>query len=109
VIVVEPEDVQAAIDRLTVIGYVHQGNLGVEGREAFGVPEGEQRHHLYVSPTDSEELRAQLAFRNRLRADPELTAEYEALKRELAWRFRDDGVGYTDAKTAFVTAARGLM
>ena len=105
VIVVEPEDVQAAIDRLTVIGYVHQGNLGVEGREAFGVPEGERRHHLYVSPTDSQELRAQLAFRNRLRADPELAAEYEALKRELAWRFRDDRVGYTDAKTAFVTAA----
>jgi len=105
VIVVEPQDVQAAIDRLTVIGYVHQGNLGVEGREAFGVPEGERRHHLYVSPTDSEELRAQLAFRNRLRADPELAAEYEALKRELAWRFVDDRVGYTDAKTAFVTAA----
>jgi len=105
VIVVEPEDVQAAIDRLTVIGYVHQGNLGVEGREAFGVPEGERRHHLYVSPADSEELRAQLAFRNRLRADPELAAEYEALKRGLAWRFRDDRVGYTDAKTAFVTAA----
>ena len=38
VIVVEPEDVQAAIDRLTVIGYVHQGNLGVEGREAFRRP-----------------------------------------------------------------------
>ena len=105
VIVVEPEDVQAAIDRLTVVGYVHQGNLGVEGREAFSVPEGERRHHLYVSPTDSEELRAQLAFRNRLRADPELAAEYEALKRGLAWRFRDDRVGYTAAKTAFVTAA----
>jgi GrpB-like predicted nucleotidyltransferase (UPF0157 family) len=105
VIVVEPEDMQAAIDRLTVIGYVHQGNLGVEGREAFSVPEGERRHHLYVSPTDSEELRAQLAFRNHLRADPALASEYEALKRELAQRFRDDRAGYTDAKTAFVTAA----
>jgi len=105
VIVVEPDDVQAAIDRLNALGYVHQGNLGVEGREAFGVPEGERRHHLYVSPTDSEELRAQLAFRNRLRADPALATEYEALKRELAQRFRDDRAGYTDAKTAFVTAA----
>jgi len=105
VIVVEPEDVQAAIDRLTAIGYVHQGNLGVEGREAFGVPEGEPRHHLYVSPTDSQELRAQLAFRDRLRADPALATEYESLKRELARRFRDDREGYTDAKTVFVTAA----
>jgi GrpB-like predicted nucleotidyltransferase (UPF0157 family) len=70
VIAVEPEDVQAAIDRLTAIGYIHQGKRGVEGREAFGVPEGEPRHHLYVSATDSEELRAQLAFRDRLRAEP---------------------------------------
>ena len=105
VVVVEPDDVQPAIDRLVAIGYVHLGNLGVEGREAFGVPRGERRHHLYVSAIDSEELRAQLAFRDRLRADPALAAEYEALKRELAIRFRDDRMGYTDAKTDFVVAA----
>jgi GrpB-like predicted nucleotidyltransferase (UPF0157 family) len=67
VVVVEPQDLQTAIERLVATGYVHQGNLGVEGREAFGMPEGERRHHLYVSPTNSEELRAQLAFRDRLR------------------------------------------
>ncbi len=94
-----------AVECLTAIGYVHRGNLGVAGREAFGVPEGERRHHLYVSPTDSEELRAQLAFRDRLREDSALAAEYEALKRELATRFLDDRMGYTDAKTDFVTAA----
>jgi GrpB-like predicted nucleotidyltransferase (UPF0157 family) len=105
VVVVEPHDLQTAVERLVAIGYVHQGNLGVEGREAFGVPEGERRHHLYVSPTDSEELRAQLAFRDRLRANPALAAEYEGLKRELAVRFRDDREGYTDAKTDFVSAA----
>ncbi len=105
VIVVEPDDVQSAIERLTAIGYVHKGNLGVEGREAFGVPEGERRHHLYVSPTDSEELRAQLAFRKRLRESSALATEYEDLKRDLALRFRDDRMGYTDAKTDFVTAA----
>jgi GrpB-like predicted nucleotidyltransferase (UPF0157 family) len=105
VIVVEPEDLQTAVERLAAIGYVHQGNLGVAGREAFGVPEGERSHHLYVSPTDSEELRAQLAFRDRLRTNPALAAEYEALKRELAVRFRDDRMGYTDAKTDFVTGA----
>src|SRR5438034_1121141 len=70
VIVVEPENMQRAIARLTAIGYVHRGNLGVEGREAFALPDGEPRHHLYVSPTDSEELRAQLAFRDRLRGSP---------------------------------------
>jgi GrpB-like predicted nucleotidyltransferase (UPF0157 family) len=105
VVVVEPQDLHTAVERLIAIGYVHQGDLGVEGREAFGVPNGERKHYLYVSPTDSEELRAQLAFRDRHRANPALVAEYVALKRELAVRFRDDREGYTDAKTDFVIAA----
>ena len=105
VVVVEPQDLQIAVERLVAIGYVHQGNLGVEGREAFRVPEGERRHHLYVSPTDSEELRAQLAFRDRLRESPSLRSEYDALKRDLAVRFRDDRMAYTDAKSDFVIAA----
>jgi GrpB-like predicted nucleotidyltransferase (UPF0157 family) len=105
VIVVEPDNMQPVIERLTAIGYVHRGNLGVEGREAFDAPVGDRGHHLYVSPTDSEELRAQLAFRDRLRKDRALATEYEELKRELATRFRDDRMGYTDAKTDFVTAA----
>ena len=32
------------------------------------------------------------------RANPELAVEYEAVKRRLASRFRDDRHGYTDAK-----------
>src|SRR6266849_6475574 len=105
VVVVEPHDLQTAVERLTAIGYVHQGNLGVEGRDAFGVPEGERKHHLYVSPIHCGELRAQLAFRDRLRESRALATEYEALKRELACRFRDDRTGYTNAKSGFVTAA----
>jgi GrpB-like predicted nucleotidyltransferase (UPF0157 family) len=105
VVVVAPRDIPAAIDRLEAIGYSCLGNRGVEWREAFSVPAGEGPHHLYVSPTDSEELRAQLAFRDALRARPELAADYEALKRELAERFRDDREAYTEAKTEFVTRA----
>jgi GrpB-like predicted nucleotidyltransferase (UPF0157 family) len=105
VVVVRPGEVGVAIDRLAAIGYVHQGDLGVEGREAFGVPIGERRHHLYVCPENSGELRAQLAFRHRLRNEPELASAYADLKRQLAIRFRDDREAYTKAKTEFVTAA----
>jgi len=105
VVVVRPGEVGAAIERLAAIGYVHQGDRGVEGREAFGVPTGERRHHLYVCPEDSGELRAQLAFRDRLRSEPELASAYADLKQELAIRFRDDREAYTEAKTEFVTAA----
>lgn len=107
VVVVQPGDVETAIKRLAAIGYVHEGNRGVEGREAFGVPQGEPRHHLYVCPTTSDELRREIAFRDRLRDDPDLASSYAALKRQLATRFRDDRAGYTEAKTEFVKAASG--
>jgi len=106
VAVVESDgDVQEAISRLEAIGYEARGNLGVEGREAFWWPEGEKRHHLYVSSKTSAELQAQIAFRDRLRADSELAREYVALKRELAARHRDDRNAYTEAKTEFIEAA----
>ena len=46
-----------------------------------------------------------LAAKPVMREDQALATEYEALKRELAVTFRDDRMGYTDAKTDFVTAA----
>jgi GrpB-like predicted nucleotidyltransferase (UPF0157 family) len=58
-------------------------------------------HHLHLVD-DHEELDRRLRFRDRLRADPALAAEYEALKRALAERYRDDRETYTEAKAAFV-------
>lgn len=105
VVIVAPEDVATAITRLVSIGYQHQGSLGVEGRDAFkGMPD-DPPHHLYLSPIYSEELRAQLTFRDRLRTDADLAARYEMLKRSLAARYRNDRIGYTEAKTQFVVEA----
>jgi GrpB-like predicted nucleotidyltransferase (UPF0157 family) len=108
VVVESDDDVKEAISRLETIGYGARGNLGVEGREAFSWPDGEKRHHLYVSPTTSAELRAQLAFRDRLRSDPAVARAYVALKLELAERHGDDRLAYTDAKTEFIEATLGL-
>jgi GrpB-like predicted nucleotidyltransferase (UPF0157 family) len=105
VVIVSPAYVPEGIARLVSVGYEHQGSLGVEGRDAFKATTGDLPHHLYLSPTGSEELRAQLTFRDRLRAEPDLAARYETLKRSLAARFRDDRMGYTDAKTKFVVDA----
>jgi GrpB-like predicted nucleotidyltransferase (UPF0157 family) len=104
VVVESDDDVNEAIARLQAIGYRARGNLGVEGREAFWWPEGEKRHHLYVSPTTSAELHAQVAFRDRLRADPAVARAYVALKRNLAARHRNDRIAYTEAKTEFIDA-----
>jgi GrpB-like predicted nucleotidyltransferase (UPF0157 family) len=104
VVVRSDGDVDEAISRLEAIGYRARGSLGVEGREAFWWPEGEKRHHLYVSAETSTELMAQVAFRDRLRADPDVARHYVALKRKLAARHRDDRLAYTDGKTQFIEA-----
>jgi GrpB-like predicted nucleotidyltransferase (UPF0157 family) len=59
-------------------------------------------HHLHLVPTDSRRYRAALAFRDALRADPVLAADYVDLKRELASRYRNDREACTEAKRAFV-------
>ncbi|MGO9489269.1 MAG: GrpB family protein [Solirubrobacteraceae bacterium] len=46
-----------------------------------------------------------LRFRERLREDPALAAQYAALKRSLASRFREDRIGYTEAKSTFIKDA----
>jgi GrpB-like predicted nucleotidyltransferase (UPF0157 family) len=103
-VVESDDDIATAISRLATIGYKARGNLGVVGREAFWWPEGEKRHHLYVSPTRSAELQAQVAFRDRLRSDPAVARAYVALKRELAERHPDDRLAYTEGKTEFIEA-----
>ena len=68
-VVVKSDDIKRAIEGLGSIGYVHEGNLGIEGREAFTYEGKEhlQTHHLYVCPEDSPELKRHLAFRDYLR------------------------------------------
>ena len=46
-----------------------------------------------------------LAFRDRLRANPELAARHGALKRGFAGFFRNDREAYTDAKAPFIRSA----
>jgi len=59
-------------------------------------------HHLHLVVEGSETWREELLFRDTLRAQPETARAYEALKRDLAARFRQDREAYTQAKTDFV-------
>jgi len=69
-------------------------------------PSPERRtHHLHLVPTGSDRYRDELAFRDALRADDGLAAEYAALKQELAARFGEDRDAYTDAKSDFIGRA----
>jgi GrpB-like predicted nucleotidyltransferase (UPF0157 family) len=83
-IIVPPGQVAAAIAALEVAGYVHRGDFGVTGREAFAAPEDTPRRHVYVCPAGGLQLRNHLAVRDVLRQHPELAAEYAAVKMALA-------------------------
>jgi GrpB-like predicted nucleotidyltransferase (UPF0157 family) len=92
----------AVIERLAILGYIHQGNLGIPEREAFLTPANDPPHHLYVCPPSSAEFRRHIAFRDYLRAHPKDAKIYGDLKIALAERFREDRSAYTAAKGDFV-------
>ncbi|QBX55120.1 GrpB family protein [Nocardioides seonyuensis] len=83
-VIVEPEDAPAATAALESIGYVHRGDLGVTGREAFTAPDDQPRRHVYVCLRDTLNVRNHLAVRDVLRARPDLRDEYAAVKLSLA-------------------------
>jgi GrpB-like predicted nucleotidyltransferase (UPF0157 family) len=71
VVVPSVADIPEAIRRLAVLGYVHRGDLGIAGREAFTSPAGKPRHHLYVCSLGSEELRRHRSLRDYLLTHPD--------------------------------------
>jgi GrpB-like predicted nucleotidyltransferase (UPF0157 family) len=104
VVVARSADLAEAIRLLGGIGYIREGDLGIPGREAFRSPSGTPRHHLYVLSAGVTELRRHLAFRDALRTDEVLRDRYAALKRALAEERQGDRSGYTEAKSAFISA-----
>lgn len=92
------------ISALGTIGYRHEGNLGIVGREAFKYDGKEhlKKHHLYVCPEDSPELRRHIAFRDYLRAHPEAVREYSRVKEEGAKKYPYDIERYIEYKSPFI-------
>ena len=103
-VVVRAGDVQAAIQALAGIGYNHEGNLGIPGREAVGSSGKVQlrEHHLYLCPEDSPELKCHLAFRDYLRTHPLAVEEYSRIKLEAAKLFPHDIDGYINYKSPVI-------
>jgi GrpB-like predicted nucleotidyltransferase (UPF0157 family) len=62
-------------------------------------------HHLHLIPTASPRYRQELAFRDLLRARPDLAESYQRLKRRLAAEHRMDREAYTEAKQSFIAGA----
>ena len=92
------------ISALQMIGYSHEGDLGIPGREALKY-EGKEhlrKHHLYVCSQDSEELRRHIAFRDYLRSNPDAVKEYSRIKEEGALLYPWDIDKYIEHKSPFI-------
>jgi len=101
-------DFPRVVAALRTLGYAHNGNQGIEGREAFKPIDDNapltsparrwMAHHLYVCPADSRELRRHLIFRDALRQHANLRNEYESRKLAIAERSHGDRRVYAQLK-----------
>ena len=89
------------VRRLAMIGYIHEGNLGIKDREAFKYTDKPHlmMHHLYVCPQYSEELYRHITFRDFLRNNTEAVKKYSLVKEKAAELFPNDIDKYIEYKT----------
>ena len=92
---------ESVVNELNQIGYIHEGDLGIKDREAFKYSDKQHmpKHHLYVCPAYSEELRRHITFRDFLRKDPDAARRYSAVKEEAARLFPSDIDKYIEYKS----------
>ena len=101
VIIQDNSVLEEVVARLAAIGYIHEGDLGICGREAFAYSGKEhlQWHHLYVCPADSAELHRHLTFRNFLRSHSDAAAQYSRVKETAATLYPDSIDKYIEYKS----------
>jgi GrpB-like predicted nucleotidyltransferase (UPF0157 family) len=89
------------------LGYAWHGEFGVEGRRfcTMDNDSGQRIVQLHCYQDDSPHAKRQLAFRDYLRAFPDVAAAYEAEKYRASALFPDNSVDYSREKGAFIRAA----
>ncbi|MDR1068538.1 MAG: GrpB family protein [Clostridiales Family XIII bacterium] len=92
---------------LEALGYSHEGDLGIAGREAFERNNVKNEvldkinHHLYVCAKDNEELKRHIVFRDYLNAHYEALTEYRDIKKSIVEKYGNDDRGkYVSVKEA---------
>ena len=100
------EQFKVIVEKLKSIGYLHNGNQGVPGREVFKRnPDYDNhpvldsiQHHLYACHSSSIELKRHLTFRNTLRSNKDARDAYGLLKHEIANQANQDKTKYASLK-----------
>lgn len=102
IVVHDVDAIPAIIADLTTLGYVHRGNLGIAGREAFYAPTHLPRHHLYLGHHATLSIRNHLLVRDYLRQHPQAVTAYATLKRQIAQTCGDNIDAYVAGKSQFL-------
>ncbi len=95
------------VEALTSIGYAFKIDPLRDQHEAFAKgyePESPNKFHAHLCEAGGGWERRHLAFRDHLRAHPQDTARYEALKRQLADEHPNDVYSYVEGKGEFIRA-----
>lgn len=89
------------VSKLSTIGYIHKGDLGIKDREVFKYSDKPHllKHHLYVCPQNSKELLRHITFRDFLRSNPEAVKKYSKVKENAAKLFPDNMDKYIEYKS----------
>ncbi len=97
-------DGASCVRPLEAIGYEYRGDGDIPGRHYFrkGNP---RSHHLHMVERGGEFWERTLFFRDLLRERPDIAAEYGALKKQLAIKYRTQRLEYVEAKTPFIESA----
>jgi GrpB-like predicted nucleotidyltransferase (UPF0157 family) len=101
-IVAAPDRIPTIIARLETVAYVHIGDMGVPGREAFRISADTPAHNLYVCVEGCASLRNHLALRDYLRSHPDAARAYGGLKKQLAEAFPNDIDRYVAGKAEMI-------
>lgn len=90
------------IDKFNVsmmaIGYKPKGENGISNRRYFQKGGDNRTHHVHIYQLGSSEINRHLAFRDYLRAHPEVAKKYGDLKEYLSQRFPYDIESYIKGK-----------
>ena len=95
------DDALQCKDALEALGYKHATQIVIERDVVFTRGEA-WTHLLHVVEYGSKQWFCNLRFRDRLRHEPPLAAEYERLKERLSQEFSQNRAEYTKAKAAFI-------
>lgn len=92
------------VERLRPIGFIHEGDGGIKGREAFkrNYEDEYMPYHVYACSKGSEELLRHISFREYLKSNPSDREAYGNLKMELAECFQKDIHSYIAGKHDYI-------